>query len=159
MLTSEICFTAIQSLYSDFPYLSIFHGGGMKYKRVDRRKFIRFDLDANVKFRFFDSSDMGENIKGKAKNLSAEGVCISTEKEVPRDKDVQVDIRLPGKKKEVRVQGKVVWVKTIRSGTDRVGDHYEAGIKLYTVDREDENTLLKYYCEQMIDNLSQYLHL
>ncbi|MBN1872492.1 MAG: PilZ domain-containing protein [Candidatus Omnitrophica bacterium] len=131
----------------------------MKYRRVDRRRFIRFDLDANVKFRFFNDMNSDESMKGKAKNLSAEGVCISTEKEIPRDKDVQVDIRLPGKKKEVRVQGKVVWVKTIHSGTKRVGDHYEAGIKLYTVDKEDENTLLKYYCEQMVDNLSQYLHL
>ena len=131
----------------------------MKYNRADRRKFIRFDLDANIKFRLSDSANPGESITGKAKNLSAEGVCVTTEKPMPRDKDVQVDILPPGKKKAVRVRGKIVWVKTIKSGSKKVRDHYDAGIKLYTVDREDENTLLKYYCEQMVDNLSQYLHL
>ena len=58
----------------------------MNYKRDERRRFVRFGLDTNVKFRFFDNID--ENIKWKAKNLSAEGVCIVTEKEMQRDKDI-----------------------------------------------------------------------
>ena len=131
----------------------------MKYKRDERRRFVRFDLDANVKFRFFKNMNIGDSIKGKAKNLSADGVCIVTEKEIPRDKDVELDILLPGRKRPVRVRGKVVWINKVKSVDKKLSDRCEAGIKLYTVDRDDENTLLKYYCEQMIDNLSQYLHM
>lgn len=129
----------------------------MKYKRDDRRKFIRFDFDANVKFRFFDRID--ENIKGKAKNLSAEGVCLVTEKEIPRDKDVEVDIYLSGKKKPVRVHGSVVWTHKIKSTDRKTANRFETGIRLYTIDKDDENSLLKYYCERMTDNLLKYLHL
>jgi len=124
----------------------------MEYKRDERRRFARFDLDANVKFRFFDNID--ENIKGKAKDLSAEGVCIVTERELPRDKDVELDILLPGRKRPVRVRGKLAWIHKIKGAGKGLPSRYEAGIKLYTVDKNDENTLLKYYCEQIVDNLS-----
>jgi len=129
----------------------------MKYKRDDRREFIRFDFDANIKFRFFDKID--ENVRGKAKNLSAEGVCIVTEKEIPRDKDVELDIYLPGKKKPVRVHGSVVWTHKIKSTGKKTASRFETGIKLYTIDKDDENSLLKYYCERMTDNLIKYIHL
>lgn len=129
----------------------------MKYKRDDRRKFIRFDFDANIKFRFFDRID--ESVKGKAKNLSAEGVCIVTEKEIPGDKDVELDISLPGKKKAVRVHGTVVWTHRIKNQDKKASARFETGIKLYTIDKDDENSLLKYYCERMTDNLLTYLHL
>ena len=132
----------------------------MRYKRAERRRFIRFDLDANVKFKFFDDINiMDENIKGKAKNLSAEGVCIVTEKEIPKNKNIELDIFLPGRKKSVIIHGKVIWTHKIKSVEKKLPDHYEAGIKLYTIDKDDENALLKYYCERMIDDLSQYLHI
>lgn len=129
----------------------------MKDKRDSRRRFIRFDLDTNIKFRFFDNID--ESIKGKAKNLSAEGVCIVTEKEIPLDKDIELDISLPGKKRAIRVRGRIVWIHKIKSMDKGLADRHEAGIKLYTADKDDENTLLRYYCERMVDNLSQYMHI
>ena len=130
----------------------------MESRRIERRKFIRFDLDANIKFKFLDKANVSENLNGKAKNLSAQGVCIVTEKEVPIDKDIELDISLPGKKDPVRVHGKAVWVQKIKgAGKDKTG-HFETGIEIYTVDKDDENTLLKYYCEQMVDNLSKYLN-
>lgn len=128
-------------------------------RKLERRKFIRFDLDSNVKFKIFDDKNINENIKGKAKNLSAEGVCIVTEKEIPRNKDIELDISLPGRKKPIRIHGRVLWTHKIKSVSEKIKDHFEAGIKLYTVDKDDENTLLKYYCERMLDNLSQYLHI
>lgn len=131
----------------------------MKYKRAERRRFIRFDLDTNIKFKFFESIDIGESIKGKSKNLSAEGVCIVTEKEIPRNKNIELDISLPGKKRPVKIHGKVMWTHKIKSVDKKLPSHYEAGIKLYTVDKDDENSLLRYYCERMVDNLGQYLHL
>ena len=124
----------------------------MEYKREERRRFIRFDLDTNVKFKYFDNID--ENIRCKSKNLSAEGVCIVTDREMPRDKDVELDISLPGRKRPVRIRGKILWTHKIKSADKKKQDHYEAGIKLYTVDKDDENTLLRYYCERMADNLS-----
>ena len=131
----------------------------MTSRRIERRRFIRFDLDTNIKFRFFDDMGTSENIKGKAKNLAAEGVCIVTQKEIPRDKNIEIDISLPGKKGPVRVNGRVIWTQRIKSIEKNTADRFEAGIKLYTIDKDDENTLLKYYCERMLDNLSQYLHL
>lgn len=128
----------------------------MKYKRDDRRKFIRFDFDANVKFRFFDRID--ESIKGKARNLSAEGVCIVTAREIPSDKEVELDIYLPGKKRAVRVHGSVAWTNRIKNQDKKSAVRFEAGIKLYTVDKDDENSLLKYYCERMTDDLLKYMH-
>jgi len=131
----------------------------MGNRRVERRKFIRFDFDANVKFKVSENADVSENINGKAKDLSGEGVCIVTEKELPREKDIQLDIFLPGKKAPIRVQGKVIWTQRIKSADKNTSDHFENGIKIYVVDKNDENTLLKYYCERMVDNLSKYLHL
>ena len=129
----------------------------MQKRKIERRRFIRFDLDANIKFRLLENMD--DNIKGKAKNLSAEGLCIVTDREIPRDKDVELDLYLPGKKRTVRVHGKVMWTQKIKGTDKNKADHFEAGIKLYMADKDDENTLLKYYCERMIDSLSEYLHL
>lgn len=128
-------------------------------KRTERRRFIRFDLDTNIKFRFFEGMSVNESIKGKAKNLSAEGVCIVTQKEIPGNKNIELDISLPGKKRPVRIHGRVVWTHRVKGADKNMPDRFESGIKLYTVDEDDENTLLKYYCERMVDNLSEYLHL
>ncbi len=129
----------------------------MEYKRDERRRFARFDLGASVKYRFFDNID--DNMKGKAKNLSAEGVCIVTERELARERDIELDISLPGKKRPVRVKGKIAWTHEIKGVDKSFPARYEAGIKLYTVDKNDENSLLKYYCEQVVDNLSRYIHI
>ncbi len=127
----------------------------MKGKRAERRRFVRFNFDTNIKFRFFDNMD--KNIKGKAKNISAEGLCIVAHKGVPVNKDVELDMALPGKKRPVKVHGNVMWTQRVKGADRNAPDRFEAGIKLYTMDRDDENTLLKYYCERMIDSLSQYL--
>ena len=131
----------------------------MRDKRPERRKFIRFDLDTKVRYRFFDGMSIDESMQAKAKNLSAEGVCIVTQKEIPRNKDIELDVSLPGKKAPVRIHGKVVWTYKIKGVDKNMPDRFEAGIKLYTIDKADENTLLKYYCERMVDNISQYIHL
>ncbi len=131
----------------------------MGAKRAERRRFIRFDLDTNIKFGFFEDIGIDANMKGKAKNLSAEGVCIVTEKEIPRGKNIELDISLPGRKRPIRVHGKVVWAHKIKGVDKNMVDRFETGIKLYTIEKDDENTLLKYYCERMVDNLSEYLHL
>ena len=130
-----------------------------KPKKNERRKFIRFDLNASLKYRFFDDMNIDECIKGKAKNLSAEGVCIVTKKEIPQNKNIELYVSLPERKKPVMVHGKVIWTHKIKKSDKNMPDHFEAGIKLYTVNKDDENALLRYYCERMIDNLSQYLSL
>ncbi len=131
----------------------------MQDKRPERRRFIRFDLDTNVRYRFFDGMSIDESMQAKAKNLSAEGVCIVTQKEIPRNKDIELDISLPGKKAPVRIHGKVLWTHKIKGVDKNMPDRFEAGIRLYTIDKADENTLLKYYCERLVDNISQYIHL
>ena len=130
-----------------------------KAKKNERRRFIRFDLNTSLKYKFFDDINIDERMKGKAKNLSAEGVCIVTKKEIPQNKNIELSISLPERKKPVKVHGKVVWTHKIKRADKNIPDHFEAGIKLYTVNEDDENMLLRYYCERMIDNLSRYLSL
>jgi len=131
----------------------------MKEKKAERRRFIRFDLDTNVKYRFFDDIAVDTTMKGKAKNLSADGVCIITREKIPWNKDIELDISLPGRKRPIRVHGRVVWTHSIKGSEAVGGGHFEAGISLNPLFKEDENVLLKYYCERMVDNLSQYLRL
>ena len=130
----------------------------MGERRIERRRFIRFDLDTNIKFRIFDDLHIEENIKTKAKNLSAEGVCIVTEKNFPVNKNIELEISLPGRKRPVKVRGKIIWSQKIKGGGKGIKDHYESGIRLFMIDKDDETSLLKYYCERMVDNLSQYIH-
>jgi len=136
----------------------MYTGEYMNDERAERRRFIRFDLNTNIKFTYFDKMNVDESFKGKAKNLSAEGVCIVTRKEIPRDKNIELDISLPGKKTPARIHGRVIWTHRVKGTDKNTPDRFESGIKLYTMDKDDENTLLRYYCERMIDNLSQYLH-
>ena len=128
-------------------------------RRLERRKFVRFDLDANVRYKIAGNANVNESLKGKAKNVSGEGLCIASEKEIPRDRDIELDISLPGKKTPVRVHGQVVWTHRIKGADKNKTDHFESGIKIYTADKDDENTLLRFYCDRMVDNLSKYLHL
>ena len=127
----------------------------MGERKVERRKFTRFDVGVNIKFRIFDNPNVSESMKGKARNLSAEGMCIVTAKEVPGDKDIEIDVSLPGKKRPVRVRGKVIWAHRVKGTQNCAAGHFESGIKIYTVDKDDENTLLKYYCELIVDSLER----
>lgn len=126
-------------------------------RRAERRRFIRFDVDVQIIFRLLDGLDVNETVKGKAKNISADGLCIVTGKEVPRDRPIELDIFLPGRKRPVRLSSRVSWTHRLKQFAKNAPAAYEAGIKLYTTDKYDENTLLRYYCEMASDNLSHYL--
>lgn len=129
----------------------------MRKRSIERRKFIRFDFDASIKFKLSESSNVDKSMEAKAKNLSAEGLCIVTEKEIPRDRNIELNIFLPGKKRAVRVHGKIIWTHRVKGADKSAAGTFESGIKLYTVDKDDENTLLRYYCDRMVDNLSKYM--
>ena len=96
-------------------------------KSEDRRRFPRFNLLVDVVVTKRASSEQEQILS--TKNISQGGVClISTEK--PNMGDLMdLKIRLPGVKDEIKTIGKVSWIKELSIGVSQKTKRFEIGLE------------------------------
>ena len=92
----------------------------------ERRKFPRFNLLADVSVAKRASSGK-ENVL-PSKNISQGGVCIVSFEQPAMGDLMDLKIRLPGVKEEIKTIGKVVWIKEITIGLQKVRK-FEVGLE------------------------------
>ncbi len=104
----------------------------------ERRKFKRFDAYMNVQFRSQDKrADEGT---GLSKDLSREGIKVSTDHALSAGALVDLEIHLPDETRPVRTTGKVMWSKA--GGSEEGG--YESGVCFLLIDPVDKFRVLDY---------------
>jgi len=104
----------------------------------ERRKFKRFDAYMNVQFRSQDTRvDQGT---GLSKDLSREGIKMSTDHVLHAGSLVDLEIHLPDDDRPVRSTGKIMWSKP--GSSDEGG--YEAGVCFLLIDPVDKFRALDY---------------
>ncbi len=114
----------------------------------ERRRFVRFDIDAAVSFLFFDDLHIRTMLEGKIKNLSAGGACVVTHKKIPCGKELEVAFLLPGVRKSLRLRGTVAWVHERSKSDSMAAPAFEAGIR-FTEEKESKYfSLLGDYCSR-----------
>ncbi len=128
---------------------------------IERRKFVRLDLDTKVNFQIKEVEGeqvLAEQTQGRVKNISVEGVCFSTNIKLKPNTKIELEVMLPESKDKVKLTGEVAWSSSLQS-KDSDKQMYDTGVKIYNIEKSDENKFLVYVCDKMTKQLNQYLHL
>ena len=102
----------------------------------ERRKFKRFDAFMNVQYRTQDGKS-GEGV-GLSKDLSREGLKISTDHSLNAGSLVDLEIQLPDENRPIHTTGKVMW--SVRGNNE----NYESGVCFLLIDPLDKFRILDY---------------
>jgi len=106
----------------------------------DRRKFFRFDSPVSLKYTSLKNKFED---RGNTRNISREGVAISTERDLNTEDMVKMEFDIPGDNFPIFAQGMVVWVKKGDAKND-------VGIKLTSITRSDRGKILEYAYQQWL---------
>jgi len=125
----------------------------------ERRRYIRFNVMAEVKVQVEGQKDEAQDkaLSGVARNISVEGVYFTSETKFAPQTKVKLEVSLPSEPKPLHLEGEVRWCKQLQSPEGKV--IFGIGVKLFTIDRNDESKFVAYVCDRMTERLSQYLHL
>jgi len=89
-------------------------GSTKVYHMEERRKYKRFDLALEVKYKI---TGWGERYSTVSKNISAGGICLTLDSEL-KEKTL-LEIELPpaekGSPEPINVRGEIVWLKEVGS--------------------------------------------
>ncbi len=121
---------------------------------VERRKYPRFELKMNAKYRVMEQKGVFE--ASKMRNISAEGLCFESDKKLDIGTRIDLEVDLKDGGKVISLIGEVRWFSAIKA-PDSKKTLYLNGIKLIDIPKSDEGRFLKYYCDRMVEKLSGYL--
>ena len=130
----------------------------------ERRRYVRIDVAAKVNFRVIKkerkerTAVSTENTSAMSKNVSVEGVCFKSKKQLPPGKEIDLQISFPSEPEPLLLEGEVRWSRPIQVEGE-AETMFETGVKLYTFEKNDESRYLSYVSEKMMERLSRYLHL
>ena len=104
----------------------------------ERRKFKRFDAFMNVQFRSQETNSA--EATGLTKDLSREGLRVSTERPLPAGTLVDLEIQLPDETRPIRSTGKVMWSRSANG--EESG--FDSGVCFLLIDPVDKFRALDY---------------
>lgn len=125
---------------------------------VERRKYLRFNAESkiDVKIQDIGSAEKPSGaVTAIAKNLSVEGIRFKANKKFSPGETVKIAISLPLYKEPLHLEGKVIWSREL----EKDKDVFDTGVKLFTLEKGDENKFVAYVCDKMMGRLGKYLHL
>lgn len=85
---------------------------------TEKREFVRFPVDLHFKFR---GPNTNEEKEAQIQDISAKGIGIWTDKELPGNTILEMWIEFPNDGQVRYNKGKVVWSKEVEPNSYRVG--------------------------------------
>ena len=127
-----------------------------KVEFVERRKYIRFEAQTEIHFHISERSEeesTRKRISGITKNLSIQGVCFVSDKELEAGAVITLEVNLPTQEEPLLLEGEVRWSQV----SENQGEEgmYETGVKLFTVDKADEVKFISYVNYKMKERLNK----
>ncbi len=118
------------------------------FANLEKRRFPRFKDDIFI----FGNLRSGptEELKTFAKDISGGGLMFETEREIPRQSELKLEIYQPlhrGKRMifSLPVMAKVIWTRKIEKDNFEVGENkYRTGIEFSELKEEDRKMIVKY---------------
>jgi len=98
--------------------------------------YVAFDVRTKIDFRVKDPKEgtvSSQKYSGISKNISAEGISFTSEKELIKGDSLLLDVFVPTAKQPVRMEGLVRWCRELSGKSDKV-KAFEYGIRLLKVD-------------------------
>jgi len=124
---------------------------------VERRKYVRFDVECNINVQVVPAGGISEPsdiVSSLSKNLSMEGICFVSEKAIDPGSLLKVEIFVDEQKQALSLQGEVVWNHEVTRDGKVV---FEVGVKLFTIEKGDENKFMGYVSDMMSKRLRDFL--
>jgi len=110
----------------------------------DRRRFIRFEVMLkafyNMRGSFYSKKPC------VIKDVSREGIRISTEEPLKKGQSFEFDIEIPGEETKVIAIGETLWSRQFQRET------YHSGLAMRTIRRPDRNRILEYASDEWINS-------
>ncbi len=120
------------------------------YKKRERRKYERYETEAKVYFRVIyeiktkvefriitekqEGRTLSEKYSAISKNVSAEGLCFTSHKQLEKGDALYLEIYLPKRKEPIHMQGQVRWSQCYTSQKENREDKFDTGVKLTAVE-------------------------
>ena len=128
---------------------------------IERRKYVRLDLETEINFQIKPEKESSGQADAKSfsaitKNLSAEGICFTSQQRLEPGNILKLEVFLPAQSQPLRLEGRVAWIQPFKQEDRQM---FNVGVKLFTIDRADENRFLGFICGKMTQQISQHLHL
>ncbi len=114
----------------------------MKENMKDKRKFMRFGVSLDMKYRTPHKAIEG---LAQGRDISREGIGCYIGEKLPVGMKVQLEINIPGEIIPIFAQGEVVWFKKSDAAK---GVNFNSGVKIIKMDSSDKNRLLIYAYNQ-----------
>lgn len=127
---------------------------------VDKRRYIRFDSEIKISFQIKDKTkeqNPSRAVSAITKNLSTEGICFVSDRKLEPGSVLELEILLPSHPQPLHLEGRVVWLCPLQQ--QEAKEIFDVGVKLFTLEKADENRFVGYICDKMTQHLSRYLHL
>ncbi|MBL7132359.1 MAG: PilZ domain-containing protein [Candidatus Omnitrophica bacterium] len=125
----------------------------------ERRRYVRVDIATKINFQVKEKvkeKTSPKSLPAISKNLSVEGICFNSEKELTPGTGLQLQMFIPSQAEPLLLEGEVKWSGPIQGKGKTM---FATGVQLYTFGESDENRYLRYVSEKMTERLSRYLHL
>lgn len=100
---------------------------------IEKRRFIRIPLSVPIQFRRIGYLAQERNI---SKDISIKGVRFLSQRFVPIDSYIKVEIEIKANSDPVKFIAKVVWVKTVYED-----ELFEIGAEVWEISKEDTDFL------------------
>ncbi len=96
-------------------------------KNDDRRRFPRFNLLVDVSVTKHASIEKEKTLSSR--NISQGGVCVIAFEQPNMGDLMDLKIRLPGMNDEIKIMGKVAWVREFSIGATQRSQRFEVGME------------------------------
>jgi c-di-GMP-binding flagellar brake protein YcgR len=107
----------------------------------ERRVYIRTDSSVSVALHIKNKTGI-EELQGVTKNISATGIMVETDKDLPLSSDIKIDLSPPHSTNPIHCSGKVIWSTPLQKA-----GVYQCGIAFTNIEEDNKNTFLKFLCD------------
>jgi len=115
--------------------------------KLQRRKYFRLDYLIDIKIQLNGKKPNNKSeapIRAFTKNISGSGLCIVTDTDIPKNTELQVELKLA---EDITITAKCVvvrnsWFEVMKSKS------YELGVHFTDISKKDQDILIKYIYEQ-----------
>jgi c-di-GMP-binding flagellar brake protein YcgR len=107
----------------------------------EQRSYIRTNVYVPMAL-YIQGPKETEKLHARTCNISASGMMIELDTQVPIAEKVKIDITLPGTLNPIHCFGKAVW-----SDSSGAQSKFQCGIEFVSIEEDNKNTFLKFLCD------------
>ncbi|MBN2097804.1 MAG: PilZ domain-containing protein [Candidatus Omnitrophica bacterium] len=112
----------------------------------ERRRYVRLKTCVEVKYTVIGKPG---GIQSLTKNISAGGLCLTTDEKLSTETPLQLELKLPDLKDTIRALGRVVWQKNFESGGKEPKIYFDTGIEFTGISDFDRFNINRYILEHV----------